>query len=89
MYHHPILEGAGTYYDGTKFWCRYGLLHREDGPAIEYLNGTKRWYVNGLRHRIDGPAVIKSDGTKQWFLANVEYTCVEWMLKIYEMSDGG
>jgi hypothetical protein len=27
-----------------------GLLHREDGPAIEYLNGDKEWYLNGMEH---------------------------------------
>ena len=23
------------------------ILHREDGPAIEYSNGCKSWYLNG------------------------------------------
>ena len=45
------------------------ILHRLDGPAVEYPNGTKFWYVNGQRHRIDGPAVEYADGrTKFWFL---------------------
>jgi hypothetical protein len=33
------------------------VLHREDGPAIEYVNGYKAYYKNGLLHRDDGPAV--------------------------------
>ncbi len=33
------------------------LLHREDGPAVEYSNGEKEWYFNGLLHRVDGPAL--------------------------------
>jgi antitoxin component YwqK of YwqJK toxin-antitoxin module len=42
------------------------LLHREDGPAIEYADGSKEWYRNGKRHREDGPAIEWSDGTKEW-----------------------
>ncbi len=34
------------------------LLHREDGPAVEYASGSKYWYQNGLAHRIDGPAYM-------------------------------
>ena len=43
-----------------------GILHREDGPAVEYDNGGQ-WYVNGKQHREDGPATILSNGTKYWF----------------------
>ncbi len=28
-------------------WLVNGVLHREDGPAIEYKNGTKKWWLNG------------------------------------------
>ena len=45
-----------------------GVLHREDGPAIEYANGTKHWYLNGKKHRKDGPASENYDGDKRWFL---------------------
>lgn len=33
---------------GTIEW-RLSILHREDGPAVEYANGTKIWYLNGDR----------------------------------------
>jgi len=33
--------------DGTKRWLLNGLLHREDGPAIELASGYMRWYING------------------------------------------
>ena len=23
------------------------MLHREDGPAIEYANGTREWWLDG------------------------------------------
>jgi hypothetical protein len=45
------------------------ILHREDGPAIEYADGgSKFWYINGKRHREDGPAVELADGGKAWFI---------------------
>jgi len=53
---------------GNKLWTLNGLLHREDGPAIECADGCKEWRLNGKRHRIDGPAVIYADGSKTWYL---------------------
>ena len=43
------------------------MLHREDGPAIEYSTGTKKWYKYGCLHREDGPAEEYSDGSKLWY----------------------
>lgn len=34
-----------------------GLLHRENGPAVEYPDGSKEWFLNHQRHRNDGPAI--------------------------------
>ena len=45
-----------------------GLLHRSNGPAIEYSNGSKEWYINGKFHREDGPAIEHFNGTKVWWL---------------------
>jgi len=28
-----------------------GVLHRLDGPAIEWANGGKEWWVDGKLHR--------------------------------------
>jgi len=42
------------------------ILHREDGPAIEYYNGRKEWYFHGTHHREDGPAIITPDGSQYW-----------------------
>jgi hypothetical protein len=44
------------------------LLHREDGPAIEYTTGCKVWYQNGVRHREDGPAVMYRNNHKEWWV---------------------
>lgn len=37
-------------------WYRGGLLHRENGPAVEEANGLKEWYQNNKLHRVGGPA---------------------------------
>ena len=44
------------------------ILHREDGPAIEWSNGDKSWFINGKRHREDGPAIEGSNGSKYWYI---------------------
>ena len=53
---------------GTKEWYLNGVLHREDGPAVERTNGTKIWWLHGKYHREDGPAVEWADGSKEWRL---------------------
>jgi hypothetical protein len=43
------------------------ILHREDGPAIEWVDGSKSWYRDGKLHREDGPAIECADGSKEWY----------------------
>ena len=43
----PIEYTVEIYSNGDKFWYLNDVLHREDGPAIEYANGEKFWYLNG------------------------------------------
>lgn len=31
-------------------WYLNGLLHREDGPAVEWSNGVTDWWLNGNRY---------------------------------------
>ena len=52
---------------GNKRYYINNVLHREDGPAVEYVSGTKHWYRNGLLHREDGPAIECSNGYKAWY----------------------
>ena len=55
---------------GTTRWykdAKCTILHRENGPAVEWAGGTKSWYQNGQLHRTDGPAIEHSIGTKEWF----------------------
>jgi len=47
------------------------ILHREDGPAVEYANGERAWYVDGKLHRLDGPAVEYVNGSKAWYVNDV------------------
>ena len=69
--------------NGTKRWFLNGLLHREDGPALEYHDGTNYWYINGLLHRLDGPAIIESTGSKYWYIngKNVTKQITEWVIE--------
>ena len=55
---------------GTLYYKDRGkhILHRTDGPAIEFPDGNKQWVVNGVLHRLDGPATENDDGSKQWFV---------------------
>jgi hypothetical protein len=43
------------------------VLHREDGPAIEWLDGKKEWWYYGNLHRDDGPAIEYANGYKSWY----------------------
>ena len=37
--------------NGTKIWkLPNGLLHREDGPAVEHSNGNNYWWINGVSY---------------------------------------
>ena len=34
---------------GNKSWWLNGVLHREDGPAVEWVNGHRSWWINGIQ----------------------------------------
>jgi hypothetical protein len=69
---------------GTKRWFIDGMLHREDGPAVEWANGDKFWYFNGRLHREDGPAVEYSNLAIQWWLNGKILTKECWFEKLPE-----
>jgi len=69
--------GDKTYYKNKEMT----ILHREDGPAIEWVDGYKIWYLNGQLHREDGPAVEVFSGGKEWHLNGVRLTEQEFLLK--------
>ena len=55
---------------GTLYYKDRGknILHRTDGPTIEYTDGSKQWIVNGVLHRLDGPAVEYAGGDQLWYV---------------------
>tara|TARA_B110000503_G_C6875204_1_gene300348 strand:+ start:85 stop:342 length:258 start_codon:yes stop_codon:yes gene_type:complete len=63
------------YFSGSTYHYLNGLLHREDGPAIEFSNGDKSWYLNGERHREDGPAIELFYGHKVWYYKGKHIYC--------------
>lgn len=65
-------------------WFFNGVLHREDGPAIEYESGTKEWFSNGVRHRKDGPAVERTGGYKYWWFYGKHLSKKEWFESLSE-----
>ena len=62
-----ITEGGSKFYYSDR---EMTILHREDGPALEYPNGDKEWRLNGKCHREDGPAFESSTGNKAYYLNN-------------------
>jgi hypothetical protein len=56
--------------NGDRCWYKPGtrVLHRLDGPAIEYADGIREWWVDGKRHRLDGPAIEYASGTREWWV---------------------
>ena len=59
---------------GSTYWYKDAkgtILHRTNGPAVEYANGSKFWYQNGKLHRTDGPSAEWHNGTKVWHRNNV------------------
>lgn len=55
---------------GTVRWYLDGelhVLHRDDGPAIEFANGTAHWYRHGKFHRVGGPAIERVNGQHEWW----------------------
>ena len=74
------------YPNGDKEWLFNGLLHREDGPAIESAEGVKAWWIHGEIHREDGPATEWADGTKEWYIHGEYYgTEEEWQIALDEL----
>ena len=68
--------------DGTTYWykdAKCTILHRENGPAIEYADGSKSWWQNGQRHRADGPAIEWTSGRKDWFINGNRMTEAEFL----------
>lgn len=69
---------------GDIWWYKNDLVHREDGPAIEWSSGRKSWFFNGKKHRKNGPALEGVLDYKEWWVNGVQYTKEEfqqWLAK--------
>ncbi len=71
---------------GIEYQNEQGLIHRTDGPAIEWNDGSKEWRINGKRHREDGPTIERNDGYKSWYLNGFKYTEDEWKEEISKIK---
>lgn len=70
--------------DGT----RDTVLHRTNGPAIEYDDGSQEWHYRGKLHRTDGPAVIDAvTGEVNWCINGEYITCYEDIQFLTRCSD--
>ena len=63
-------RGTKHYYSNKQMT----VLHREDGPAVEFASGFKEWHVNGQLHREDGPAFEYADVYKSWWVNGLRLT---------------
>jgi hypothetical protein len=52
--------------NGQQVWEVADILHRLDGPALEWADGTSFWYFDDELHRDDGPAIEWADGSREW-----------------------
>lgn len=57
-------------FDTKRWFNEDDLIHREDGPAIEFATGTKFWYIYGYCHRMNGPAIEYNWGDNEWWYEN-------------------
>lgn len=58
--------------DGKHFQYYYkGLLHREDGPAVDFPN-HKQYWIHGKLHNQNGPAIIHNFKIEKYFYHGLE-----------------
>ena len=69
-----VVDEHGT----RRYYNKDNILHRTNGPAVEYADGTKRWLQDGQYHRIDGPAMEYPTGDNRWFINGKELTEAEF-----------
>jgi hypothetical protein len=63
-----------VYENGDRYWWQNGVLHRVDGPAVEYVNGYRQWWQNDQLHRLDGPAIEWANGDREWWINGKKFT---------------
>lgn len=69
-----------------------GVLHRVDGPAVEYIHDRKEWHLNGKLHREDGAALQYAGGDGSFYYKgkcygnNYDFTVESWKQKVKELK---
>jgi len=49
--YHRLNGPAVIFRDGDMHWYRHGVIHRDDGPAVEWPEiGIEEWYKDGVRY---------------------------------------
>jgi antitoxin component YwqK of YwqJK toxin-antitoxin module len=90
-----VLDGAENANLMSVGYYKNGLLHRENGPAIEwFVDGTKMWFIKNERHNENGPAIEylpnefteeEEDGcdeTRFWYLNDRQFTEKDWKIEV-------
>jgi len=67
-YYDPSLLDEEKYVPTPMDLIMQKVLHRIDGPALEFKDGGVEWWVNGVRHNLNAPAIQKPDGTEEWWV---------------------
>lgn len=52
--------------NGGEMYIKYGLLHRQNGPAVVTPHEVEYWR-HGLLHRNGGPAIMRSNGEEEYW----------------------
>lgn len=87
--------------DGTIFYRKNYVLHKEDGPAMTYPYGQTEWWKFGMLHRNpqEGPAIVFANGNgdywqdgkrlhpwKQYWLNTFLRKTVLWLMRVGVIS---
>ena len=62
-------------------WCKNGVIHRDDGPAIRHRNNYL-YYQEGKLHRLDGPAIVELGGPREYYINGAKYSPKQYKWEI-------
>jgi hypothetical protein len=71
-----------VYPNGAKYWYLNDVIHREDGPAIEYADGSKYWYLENVDYTESGH---KEEMERRYNTCNGKIVTIEG--KKYELTE--
>lgn len=56
---------------GNIRWYKNGIIHRNNGPALQWTEGTDCYYKDGFLHRENGPA-IDGRAISVWYINGIK-----------------